>query len=65
MTTLEIKKMLAKDMYARCPENVTKQRFELIKHYMFETYMKELKSTPEGLYTRSEIWKQTFNFLLR
>lgn len=60
-----IRRTLAKNRYAECPANVSKRRFSAIRHSMEELYMKEWMRTPQGLYTDSEIWKQTFIHLLK
>lgn len=57
----QIKRILAKNRYAVCPENVNKRQFSAIRAAMEKQFLKEWLSTPEGLYTDSQIWKQTFN----
>lgn len=57
--------VLARDRYAKCPEGVSKRRFAGIRNYIELRYRKEWLNTPEGLYTDSEIWNQTLNYILK
>lgn len=60
-----IKKLLAGNRYAECPDNVSKRRFAAIRNNMEKRYMKEWMATPEGLYSDSDIWHQTFMSYLK
>lgn len=55
-----IKRLLAGNRYAECPDNVSKKRFAAIRHNMERRYMQEWMATPPGLYSDSDIWHQTF-----
>lgn len=61
---IEIRKMLAKNKYAKKPESVSNQQWVQNKRIMEEKYLKEWMNTPEGLYTDEQIWKQTFQHYL-
>lgn len=61
----EIKKLLAADRHALCPEGFSKRRFYSIRADMERRYMREFLNTPDGLYTSATIWKQTFGYLLK
>ena len=56
----EIKRLLAKNRYAKCPEGVSKRSFAAIRAAMERRFMDEWIDTPPGLYSDSEIWAQTF-----
>lgn len=60
-----IRKLLAADRHAECPHGLSRKRFAAIRRAMYETYMREWMNTPEGLYSDSEIWQQTFGHLLK
>lgn len=57
-------KILAKNRYASCPQDISKRQFAAVKSYMTKKFMKELLATPSGLYTDSELWSQTFRSLM-
>lgn len=56
----EIRKLLARNRHADCPEGFNKNRFAAIRADMERRYMAEFMDTPEGLYSSEAIWKQTF-----
>ena len=59
------KKTLAANRYANCPEGVNKRRFNAIKASMEKRYMRESMASPYGLYSDSQIWSQTFSYMLK
>ena len=65
MKKQEIYKILAQNRYAKCPENVNKRQFAAIRAVMEKRYMREWMATPDGLYSDSEIWTQTFMSYLK
>ena len=58
-------KTLAANKYAERPPEIPKHQWHAIRSVMFERYMREWMRTPDGLYSDSQIWKQTFMTYLK
>lgn len=56
--------ILAKNMYAKRPDEVPSRQWAGVKSSMLAKYRKEWMGTPEGLYTDAQIWQQTFSSLI-
>ena len=58
-------KTLAANKHAKRPEEISMHQWTAIYSIMNEKYIKALMDTPSGLYSDSEVWKQTFASYLK
>ena len=56
---------LAANKHAKRPEEISRHQWTSIYSVMNNKYIKALMDTPLGLYSDSEVWKQTFASYLK